>query len=141
VRCAANYENRANNQFMQLLNAHLLHKCDATSAGLQASRAEIEDLDDRLVDFFVGQEFLSRISVRQPQMCIRHHSRGLTTARIGHCGCAKEKDMLLLIILILLIFGFGYGGYRVGPGWGYYGGGAISLLLTIVVILLLLKVI
>jgi hypothetical protein len=31
--------------------------------------------------------------------------------------------MLLIIILFILIFGFGYGGYRVGPGWGYYGGG------------------
>ena len=36
---------------------------------------------------------------------------------------AKESEMILLIILIVLIFGFGYGGYRVGPGWGYYGGG------------------
>jgi hypothetical protein len=53
----------------------------------------------------------------------------------------KGADMLLLIILILLIFGFGYGGYRMGPGWGYYGGGTVSLLLTIVVILLLLRVI
>ncbi len=34
--------------------------------------------------------------------------------------------MLLLILLIILIFGFGYGGYRVGPGWGYYGAGAES---------------
>jgi hypothetical protein len=49
--------------------------------------------------------------------------------------------MLLAIILIVLIFGFWYGGYRVGPGWGYYGGGGVSLLLTIVLILLLLRVI
>jgi hypothetical protein len=47
----------------------------------------------------------------------------------------------LIIILILLIFGTGYGGYRMGPGWGYYGGGALSLILTIIVILLLLRVI
>jgi len=32
--------------------------------------------------------------------------------------------MLLLIVLIVLIFGFGYGGYRMGPGWGYYGAAA-----------------
>jgi len=43
--------------------------------------------------------------------------------------------MLLLIILVILIFGFGYGGYRVGPGWGYYGGGGISLILAIVLAL------
>jgi hypothetical protein len=42
--------------------------------------------------------------------------------------------MLLLIVLIHLIFGFGYGGYRVGPGWGYYGGGGLSLILTIALI-------
>ena len=36
--------------------------------------------------------------------------------------------MLLIILLIILIFGFGYGGYRVGPGWGYYGGGGLSLI-------------
>ena len=48
---------------------------------------------------------------------------------------------MLLIILILFIVGFGYCGYRVGPGWGYYGGGSISLILAIIVILLLLKVI
>jgi hypothetical protein len=33
--------------------------------------------------------------------------------------------MLLIIVLLVLIFGFGYGGYRVGPGWGYYGGGGL----------------
>jgi hypothetical protein len=63
----------------------------------------------------------------------------LVRAGISYC-CSRESDMLLLIILILLIFGFGYGGYRMGPGWGYYGGGGVSLLLTIVVILLLLHV-
>ncbi len=63
------------------------------------------------------------------------------------CECAplahrvRGDTVLLIIILIVLIFGFGYGGYRVGPGWGYYGGGGASLLLTILVILLLLKVI
>ena len=49
--------------------------------------------------------------------------------------------MLLMFLLIVLILGSGYGGYRIGPGWGYYGGGGLSLLLTIVLILLLLQVI
>jgi hypothetical protein len=71
----------------------------------------------------------------------RHHSSRFVRPRITYCGGAKESEMLLIIILVLLIFGSGYGGYRMGPGWGYYGGGGLSLLLTIIVILLLLKVI
>jgi hypothetical protein len=58
-----------------------------------------------------------------------------------HTACSAWEDDMLLIILILLIIGFGYGGYRVGPGWGYYGGGGVSLILTILLILLLLRVI
>lgn len=50
-------------------------------------------------------------------------------------------NMLLIILLVILIFGTGYGGYRVGPGWGYYGGGGLSLVLTIVLILLLLRIV
>ena len=48
---------------------------------------------------------------------------------------------MLFILLIILIVGFAYSGFRVGPGWGYYGGGGISLILVIVLILLLLRVI
>jgi hypothetical protein len=76
--------------------------------------------------------------VKQHRLFARHHSRKFAGAQL--C-CAREEKVLLLIILILLILGFGYGGYRVGPGWGYYGGGGVSLILTIIVILLLLKMI
>jgi hypothetical protein len=41
----------------------------------------------------------------------------------GLLSFEKEKTMLLMIVLIILIFGTGFGGYRMGPGWGYYGGG------------------
>lgn len=59
----------------------------------------------------------------------------------GRWPAGNGDGMLLIIILIFLILGFGYGGYRVGPGWGYYGGGGISTILLIVLILLLLQVI
>jgi hypothetical protein len=69
------------------------------------------------------------------------HRHGAWRCEASPAAREKGTDMLLLIILIILIFGFGYGGYRMGPGWGYYGGGGVSLLLVIVVILLLLRVI
>jgi hypothetical protein len=47
--------------------------------------------------------------------------------------------MLLIILLIVLIFGTGFGGYRMGPGFGYYGGGGLSLLLLIVLIYILTR--
>jgi hypothetical protein len=82
---------------------------------------------------------------------ISPHARGTPTDNRGitaqglrvRAACAPRgrTTVLLIIILIILIFGFGYGGYRVGPGWGYYGGGGASLILTILLILLLLKVI
>ena len=48
---------------------------------------------------------------------------------------------MLFVVLILLIVGLAYSGYRIGPGWGYFGGGSISLILAVILILLLLKVI
>lgn len=71
-----------------------------------------------------------------PQDRIRTEGSRKKCRRVAH-----RRKWMLLIILILLIIGFGYGGYRVGPGWGYYGGGGISLILTVIVILLLLRVI
>ena len=34
----------------------------------------------------------------------------------------------MLILLVVLILLFGFGGYRMGPGFGYYGGGGLSLI-------------
>jgi hypothetical protein len=84
-----------------------------------------------LVGSFVREAALPIDPASQQEICASaHHLLRLL---------AGENEMLL-IILILLILAFGYGGYRVGPGWGYYGGGGISLILAIVVILLLLHV-
>jgi hypothetical protein len=125
---------------MRLLRLQLPRQCDATSARLQASLAEIAPRHDcricEQVNFY-SAESVCEHAASNAKFSIT--AEGLYE-QLAH-GNRKEIDMLLLIILILLIFGFGYGGYRVGPGWGYYGGGGISLLLTIVVILLLLKVI
>jgi len=70
---------------------------------------------------------------KQPAACTRHRS--------AYSVRLVREVSLLFIVLILLIVGFGYSGYRIGPGWGYYGGGGISLILAIVLVLLLLKVI
>lgn len=43
---------------------------------------------------------------------------------------------IILVFLILICLG---GGYRLGPGFGYWGGGGLGFLLLIVLIVLLLR--
>ena len=45
---------------------------------------------------------------------------------------------MLIVILIFLLIAFSFGGYRMGPGFGYYGGGGVSLIILLLIIYLLL---
>lgn len=49
---------------------------------------------------------------------------------------------MLIIVLIILLLVCGFGGYRMGPGFGYYGGGGLSMIvgggLSLIVLLLII---
>jgi len=48
---------------------------------------------------------------------------------------------MILILLVVLIVVTGFGGYRMGPGFGYFGGGGLSLILFVLLICMVLKLI
>lgn len=83
----------------------------------------------------------TEIATERTYVCIKQPGAQRGHRRKKRADILRRRATMLLILLIVLILAFGYGGYRVGPGWGYYGGGSVSLILTIILILVLLRVI
>ena len=48
---------------------------------------------------------------------------------------------MILILLVVLIVITSFGGYRMGPGFGYFGGGGLSLILFVLLICMVLGVV